>query len=146
MASPSLPYPLFQKFLQILRRHLKPQLPPALAHPQQRDPGRPVFREKAEHRERLPVLCVTPCALDREGDAPDRPAYAPIPPHPLLPGFAEAFAQDAPWNRKERIEIERHAMRIHVRARALLFMSAPEDVPQFAGKVLGRLARRCPSP
>jgi hypothetical protein len=30
-----------------------------------------------------------------EGDAPDRPAYAPVRPHPLLPGFDEAFAQNA---------------------------------------------------
>jgi hypothetical protein len=31
-------------------------------------------------------------------------------PHPFLPGFDEAFAQDAQWNRNERIEIDRHAV------------------------------------
>jgi hypothetical protein len=84
-------------------------------------------------------------ALDGEGDAPDRPAHAPIRPHPLLPGFAEAFAQDTPRNRNERIEIERHAVRIQFRADALLFMPSPENVPQIAGEVLGRFARGRPS-
>jgi hypothetical protein len=37
-------------------------------------------------------------------------------------------------------------MRIQLRADALLFMPAPENVPQFAGEVLGRFARGRPSP
>ena len=130
--------------LQIRRDQVERQRRPALAHSQKRDPGRPVFGQKAEHRERLDA--VTALALDRESDAPDRPADAPIRPHPFLRGFSEAFSQDAPRNRKERIEIERHAVRIHLRADALLFMPPPEDIPQFAGEVLGRFARRRPSP
>jgi hypothetical protein len=37
-------------------------------------------------------------------------------------------------------------MRVQFRARAFLFMPAPEDVPQLAGEVLGRFARGRPSP
>jgi hypothetical protein len=64
----------------------KPQLGPALAHAHVRDPGRPVFGKKAEHRGRLDAACIM--ALDRdlssealakaEDDAPDRPADATL--------------------------------------------------------------------
>jgi hypothetical protein len=69
-----------------------------------------------------------------------------FPPHPLLPGFDEAFAQHTPCNRNERIEVERHAVRILFGSDSLLFTPAPEDVPQFSCEMLGRLARRHPSP
>src|ERR1039458_1069953 len=139
----------FTTHFQILRLHLEPQLRPALAHAQQRDPGRPVFGKEAKHRDRIdaaPLDAAFALALDCEGDAPDRPAHAPIRPHPLLPGCAEAFAQDAPRDWNERIEIERHAVRIQLRADSLLFMPPPENVSQISGEVLGGFARGRASP
>ena len=124
---------------------VEPQLRPSLAHAQHGEPGRPILTEKPEHRAPL-AAHVRARALDRERDTPDRPTHAPIPPHPILPGLTEAFTKDGAGNRKQRIEIERHPMRIQIGARALLFMPAPEDVPQGAREILGRFARRRPSP
>jgi hypothetical protein len=47
-------------------------IPASLAHAHKREPGRPVFGEKTKHRDRLAANCVA--ALDRERDAPERPA------------------------------------------------------------------------
>ncbi len=75
--------------------------------------GRPVLAKKAERGDRLAAACVVALALDCEGDAPD-----------------------------ERIEIERHAMRTQFGTLVLLFMPAPEDLPQLEGKVVPAYVNR----
>jgi hypothetical protein len=121
---------------QILRPELERKLRPAPAHLRERQPGRPVLGNEAEHGHLAHVPDAGPTELHGRADAVRHRARAPVRPHPFRHGGG-AGLESGGRHGEYCIEIERAAEGIALGGRAAGLVETPEPRAQRIGDAVG---------